>query len=821
VQILTHVAAVAAGAAHSLALKQDGTLWGFGSNSGTLGDGTMTARLSPVLIAADVVAIAASDNNSRFLKADGSIWGMGNNSNGQLADPLPGVRISPVRLAGNGVGITMGASHTAFIQQVAVGLPPVLVSDPASVSRVAGEAAALAVVAEGEGPLGYQWFRDGVALPGAKDPVLILPVLRLADFGTYTVTVSNSGGSVTSNAAVLSLAPPLALARGLIQGTVRTANGAGATALLGSFTIEGTVAKQMLIRGVGPTLAAFGLSGVLADPRLEVVHAGTGLVVAANDDWGTAANAAQVSLVMTQVGAFPLGNTSRDAAVLGAFGPGTYRVQVHGADATTGICLLEIYDADVTPRLVQLATRAPVGGGAGALLQGFVTTTVPAGRSYLIRALGAPLGLAGALADPILTLFNSSGATLATNDNWGGDAAVAAAATTAGAMPLEPAGKDAAVLFTPPTAGGAFTVQVTGAGDSNGVALLEIFEVDAQRSAGFAPALVAPPESTAVAAGQPVTLGTVATGRPAPTFQWRKDGLAVPGATRARYSLAAATATDAGGYDVLVTNPSGTVTSPVATVTVSGGTAASHAVGSGGYLAGGMVTITNTLTYAGSASSLGWQVTLPAGWSFAADAGSAGDVKPVTGATGILEWAWSTVPASPVTFTYTVNVPAGETEPRNLTASGIVRSGGTVTTVTATPSPLTVTLIATHSADTDRNFRIGLLELTRVIELYNTRNGTNRTGAYTLAGMGGGFRTADAFFPNPVSEDGFVSDPTRLPSVIATLPRYHSADVNRDARINLLEFTRVIELYNYRFGGTRTGQYKVKTGTEDGFEPGP
>jgi hypothetical protein len=49
----------------------------------------------------------------------------------------------------------------------------------------------------------------------------------------------------------------------------------------------------------------------------------------------------------------------------------------------------------------------------------------------------------------------------------------------------------------------------------------------------------------------------------------------------------------------------------------------------------------------------------------------------------------------------------------------------------------------------------------------------------------------------------------------------HTADTNRDGRIGLLELTRVIELYNYRSGGSRTGQYKPKPGTEDGFDPGP
>ena len=124
----------------------------------------------------------------------------------------------------------------------------------------------------------------------------------------------------------------------------------------------------------------------------------------------------------------------------------------------------------------------------------------------------------------------------------------------------------------------------------------------------------------------------------------------------------------------------------------------------------------------------------------------------------------------------------------------------TVGSETSDPAVLAIA----HSADADRDFRIGLIELTRVIELYNTRNGATRTGRYkVLAG----------------SEDGFAQDTTAIAN--QTLARYHSADSNRNGQITLNELTRAIELYNTRAGTTRTGQYHVQVGTEDGFAPGP
>jgi hypothetical protein len=112
-----------------------------------------------------------------------------------------------------------------------------------------------------------------------------------------------------------------------------------------------------------------------------------------------------------------------------------------------------------------------------------------------------------------------------------------------------------------------------------------------------------------------------------------------------------------------------------------------------------------------------------------------------------------------------------------------------------------------HSADTDGDGRISLVELTRVIELYNTRNATVRTGCYAVAAT--------------TSEDGFAAEPTRAASATVTLAKYHSADSNQDGKVSLAELTRVIELYNYRSGTVRTGQYHVLAGSEDGFAPGP
>ena len=235
---------------------------------------------------------------------------------------------------------------------------------------------------------------------------------------------------------------------------------------------------------------------------------------------------------------------------------------------------------------------------------------------------------------------------------------------------------------------------------------------------------------------------------------------------------------------------------------------ATQAVLVAGYIAGGTVTLTQTLTYTGSCSGLGWQILLPSGWSYAGGGGSAGDVKPAVGTTNLLEWAWTTVPASPLTFTVTLNVPASETGDRNLTGLAVFRvSAGEALSLLLKPDPLVVSQVTTHSADADRNFRISLVELTRVIQLYNTRNGTTRTGWYGVA--------------TATTEDGFNPEPTLALGATVTLNRYHAADSDHNGKMSLLELTRVIELYNTRAGTDRTGAYHAQAGTEDGFALGP
>ena len=262
---------------------------------------------------------------------------------------------------------------------------------------------------------------------------------------------------------------------------IRTNAGTGAQTLIVGFAVGGggtAGEKPLLVRGVGPSLTQFGLTGVLADPVMTMFK--DGATVATNDDW---AGNAQVSARATQVAAFGLTSTaSLDAALAASPTPGSYSVQVTGKNNGTGISLAEIYDASPAaapgvPRLVNVSARTQVGSGNDILIAGFVVGGSTS-RTVLIRAIGpglAPFGVTGTLADPRLQLF-ASGTLLRENDNWNGDQLLVNMGNNVGAFEVaDRQSRDAMLLLTLPP--GSYTAQVSGANSGTGVALVEVYEV--------------------------------------------------------------------------------------------------------------------------------------------------------------------------------------------------------------------------------------------------------------------------------------------------------------------------------------------------------
>ncbi|WP_295612359.1 CARDB domain-containing protein [uncultured Lamprocystis sp.] len=117
VRVLTGVAAVAAGDYHSLAIKTDGSLWAWGANGGQLGDGTSTNRSRPVKVLTGVAAVAAGGFHSLALKTDGSLWVWGNNGYGQLGDGNSNTtRLTPVQVLTGVAAVATGSFHSLALK---------------------------------------------------------------------------------------------------------------------------------------------------------------------------------------------------------------------------------------------------------------------------------------------------------------------------------------------------------------------------------------------------------------------------------------------------------------------------------------------------------------------------------------------------------------------------------------------------------------------------------------------------------------------------------------------------------------------------------
>jgi hypothetical protein len=275
----------------------------------------------------------------------------------------------------------------------------------------------------------------------------------------------------------------------LINFSILTALAGGETMTVG--TILGGAGtrdtKSLLARAAGPSLAAFGVTGLLTDPRIEFYAEQTKLHE--NDDW---AGVPDLIASFARVGAFPFsGPNSKDAALsLAAVAPGNTTLRISGNGPTGGVVLAELYEAQpaaalspTTPRLVNTSVLKEIGAGltAGFVIDGVGTKVV------LIRAVGpslAAFGVTGVLADPKLELFDGQSRRIAANDNWidyvvpGYSYAdfFRVAFTQVGAFPFSGAAVKEAALVVMLTAG-SYTVQVRSADSTTGVVLIEVYEL--------------------------------------------------------------------------------------------------------------------------------------------------------------------------------------------------------------------------------------------------------------------------------------------------------------------------------------------------------
>ena len=437
---------------------------------------------------------------------------------------------------------------------------PVIGSQPVGVTVNEGESFALTVIASGTAPVTYQWRKDGLPLAGATASTYTVTAATVAAAGTYTVTVSNSAGVVTSSGAAVAVK-----ARAAVPTIVTPPrNHSGPTGTPYTLTVtaagEAPLAYQWRKDGAalpGATAAALTLAGAAAD-------SGSYAVTVSNAAGATTSTAATVLFAAATGGPTILQPPASVTAAPGetvvlrvtATGPAplTYQWFKDGT-ALAGRTGSELTLAGVAAADAGSYTVAVTAGGsrveAGPARVTVAAGTVRPGPPVIVRQPTATVALAGSAAVLTVTATGAPAPAYQWRRNGTPVAGATAATLTLPAVQAAEAG--------------GYDVVVRNASGETTSSLATLTVV----TAPVAPTIGRQPGSVTVVAGRTATLAAAATGAPAPTYQWFKDGTAVAGATTATLMLADATAAVAGTYTLRAANAAGTVTSQPATVRVA------------------------------------------------------------------------------------------------------------------------------------------------------------------------------------------------------------------------------------------------------------
>ena len=246
---------------------------------------------------------------------------------------------------------------------------------------------------------------------------------------------------------------------------------------IGGFIITGTAPKQVLLRGIGPSLAGSGVPDPLADPILEL-HGPPGFPTIINDNWmdWCTSGLPQMPPCFPPGALLPPGNPLESFIGLW-LDPGAYTAILKGKNNGVGVGLVEVYDLNQTAgKLGNISTRAFVNTGANIMIAGFILGGNSGADNVIVRGIGPSLtafGVPNALADPTLELRNSNGALILANDNWQDNAAQAALISAAGLAPTNPLESAIAATLSP----GLYTALLAGLNSGTGVGLVEFYDL--------------------------------------------------------------------------------------------------------------------------------------------------------------------------------------------------------------------------------------------------------------------------------------------------------------------------------------------------------
>jgi probable HAF family extracellular repeat protein len=272
----------------------------------------------------------------------------------------------------------------------------------------------------------------------------------------------NPSGDLEGFTAYLEVKPPQ-----LLNISTRMRVQTGENVLIGGFIITGTEPKKVIIRGIGPSLSSF-FSGPLADPTLELRQGNT--TIARNDNW----KEHEAEVVATTIPP----RHDLESAIVTTLTPGNYTAILSDKNGESGVGVVEVYDLAqaANSKLANISSRGFVATDDSVMIGGLIVgggSGVGSGR-VLLRAIGPSLsgaGITGALQDPNLELFDGSGTSIASNDDWKTTQRTEIEATTI--PPTDD--RESAIIAT--LLAGNYTAIVRGNNNTAGVAVVEAYNL--------------------------------------------------------------------------------------------------------------------------------------------------------------------------------------------------------------------------------------------------------------------------------------------------------------------------------------------------------
>jgi len=509
----------------------------------------------------------------------------------------------------NSAGSTVSDNATLTVTAAAL-IAPSITTQPTSRTVTSGQSTTFSVAASGSATLAYQWNKNGTAISGATNANFTIAAVTSADAASYTVVVTNSAGSATSNAASLTVNAALIAPSITTQPTSRTVTAGQSTSFSVAASGSATLTYQWKKNGTsisGATSATFTIAAVTS------ADAASYTVVVTNSAGSATSNAA--SLTVTAAAVAPSITTQPTSLSVDAGQPASFSAAASGTatlyyqwrkngtaisgatNSTYTIATATTTDAasysvvvnntagsvtsnsatltvNAAPSLVQLTPQTVSARGQNSPIEG-IAQLVDGNTATKWLDFSATTWVKVVFASPtVLQDYSLTSANdVPTRDpaSWtlsgsnDGTTWTVIESRTSQSWASRFLTRDF-VLAKPSTAFTQFRFDLVAAsGSITQLAELEMYGLVQP----YAPTIITQPASLALKTGQSASFSVTATGSGTLAYQWRKNGTVISGATSASYTISGATSADAASYSVVVSNSAGSVTSSSATLMVN------------------------------------------------------------------------------------------------------------------------------------------------------------------------------------------------------------------------------------------------------------